>query len=128
MPLVRFRFLLPLCNAAIDVLLPIVGVRAVDAYRLTLRDPWPLWEQAYQPVDPFFLRNAYHAPPPQPLGVIYLGTAPATILAGIVSEAVFPNGWLGWRLSSPFDFRWAYLHFCFATVFWYALGRWAETE
>jgi len=73
--------------------------------QVDVKKPWPLWEQAYQPVDPFFLRNAYHAPPPEPIAAIYLGTLPATILAGIVSEALFPNGWLGWRLSSPFDLR-----------------------
>ena len=73
MPFVRFRFLLPLCNAGVDVLLLIAAMHAVDAYRLTLRNPWPLWEQAYQPVDPFFLRNAYHAPPPEPIAAIYLG-------------------------------------------------------
>jgi len=95
--------------------------------QVDVKKPWPLWEQAYQPVDPFFLRNAYHAPPPEPIAAIYLGTLPATILAGIVSEALFPNGWLGWRLSSPFDLRWACLHFCFATAFWYAIGRCAET-
>lgn len=126
MPLARCRSFLPLCNAVIDVLLLLAAVHVVDAYRLTLRQPWPLWEQAYQPIDPSFLRNAYHASPPQPIMAIWLGTIPATILAGSVSEAFFPNGWLGWRLSSPFDFRWACLHLCFAMVFWYTMGRWAE--
>jgi hypothetical protein len=120
--------LLPLCNAAIDVVLLIAAVHVVDAYRSTLRQPWPLWEQSYRRVDPFFLRNAYHAPPPKPIVAIWLGTVPATILAGVVSEAFLPNGWLGWRLSSPFDFRWVCLHFCFALTFWYATGRWVETQ
>src|SRR5262252_5878792 len=113
MSLERFRFLLPLCNAGIDVLLLIATVHSVDAYRSTLKAPWPLWDQEYRAVDPFFLRNAYHAPPPEPIVAIYLGTLPATIIAGVISEVVSPNGWLGWRLSSPFDLRWACLHFFF---------------
>lgn len=128
MPVVRFRFLLPLCNAVIDVLLLIAAVHVVDAYRLSLRQPWPLWKQSYQPVDPFFLRNAYHALPPQPVTAVWVGTVPATILAAAVSETVFPNGWLGWRLSSPFDLRWVCLHFCFAVPFWCAVGLWTETR
>jgi hypothetical protein len=128
MPVVRFRFLLPLCNAVIDVLLLIAAVHVVDAYRLSLRQPWPLWKQSYQPADPFFLRNAYHALPPQPVAAVWAGTVPSTVLAAAVSEAVFPNGWLGWRLSSPFDLRWVCLHFCFGVPFWSVVGRWTETR
>jgi hypothetical protein len=128
MPVVRFRFLLPLCNAVIDLLLLVTAVHVVDTYRLSLRQPWPLWKQSYQPVDPLFLGNAYHALPPQPVTAVWVGTVPATILAAAVSEAIFPNGWLGWRLSSPFDLRWVCLHFCFAVPFWYVVGRWTETR
>ena len=120
--------MLPLCNAALDILLLVAAVHVVDAYRLTLRQPWPLWKQDYGPADQFFLRNAYHALPPEPITAIWLGTVPATILAAAVSETFFPNGWLGWRLSSPFDFRWACLHFCFALIVWYGIGRWTENR
>jgi hypothetical protein len=63
---------------------------------------------------------------PDPLQAIYLGSLPATIVAGGVSEALFPNGVLGWRRSSPFDFRWACLHFCLANLLWYGIGYYLE--
>lgn len=113
-----FRFLLPSCSVALDLILLVAAIHAVDGYRSTLRQSWPLWQQRYEAVDSFFLRNAYHAMPPEPLQAIYLGTLPVTIAAGLISEALFPNGWLAWRLSSPFDFRWACLNLAFAIVFW----------
>ena len=127
MPFVRFRFLLPLCNAGVDVLLLIAAMHAVDAYRLTLRNPGLFGSRHTNPSihSSYGMRTTLRRL--NRLRQFTWGTLPATILAGIVSEALFPNGWLGWRLSSPFDLRWACLHFCFATAFWYAMGRCAET-
>lgn len=119
---IRLRVLLPLCNAAIDVMLLIAAVYAVDAFRSTLRHPWPLWEQRYGRVDPDFLRNADGPPMPGPLQAINVGTPPATIAAGLIADAVLANGSLSWKVSTPFDFRLAGLHLCLAAIFWYAAG------
>jgi hypothetical protein len=119
---IRLRILLPLCHAAIDVLLLIATVYAVDAFRSTLRHPWPLWSQRYGRVDPDFLRNAWGPPMPAPLQAMNIGTLPAAIATGLIAEALFANGSLSWKVSTPFDFRLAGLHICFAAMFWYAVG------
>lgn|GEM_PF-6454838 len=120
---IRLRALLPLCNAAIDVALLIATVYAVDAFRSSLRHPWPLWKQDYRRVDPDFLRNADGPGMPAPLQAMHIGTLPATFVAGLIADALFANGSLSWKVSTPFDFRLAGLHLCLAAVFWYAVGR-----
>ena len=114
----RLRWLLPLCNLAIDVFLFAVVVHAVDAERGNMRHPPPLWHQVQGYVDRGFCKK----------GIFqnhslrsFAGTAPAAIVAGLP----LPNGW---RASSPFDIRWASLYLVLATSLWYGLGRWAETR
>jgi hypothetical protein len=124
----RMRVLLPLCHATIDVALLVATVHAVDAYRSTLRHPWPLWHQQYERVDRDFLRNADGPPMAAPLQALTVGTLPASIAAGLIAEALFSNGSLSWKVSSPFDFRLAGLHLCLAGVWWYAVGRAIESR
>jgi hypothetical protein len=119
----RMRVLLPLCHTAIDVALLIATVHVVEAYRSTLRHPWPLWHQQYERVDRDFLRIADGPPMAAPLQAFTLGTLPASIAAGLIAEALFSNGSLSWKVSSPFDFRLAVLHLCLAGIWWYAVGQ-----
>lgn len=116
------RLLLPLCNAAIDVALLFATVHVVDAYRLTMRHPWPLWDQRYARVDPDFLRTADGPQMVAPLQAVNYGTLPAAIGAGLLAEVLFANGSLSWRVSTPFDIRLVGLHLSLAAVFWYVIG------
>ena len=113
----RFRWILPTCNIAIDVILFVLLVHAVDVNRLSLRHPPPLWRQEYQYVDPGLLAEV---PVPKPLTTIIAGTAPAALIASLPLNN-------GWRASRPFDVRWASLYLVLASALWYAVGRSAET-
>jgi hypothetical protein len=113
----RLRWLLPLCNLAIDIFLLAVAVHAVDAERANIRHPPPLWHQVYGHVDSALLREGHL---PEPVVAIIVGTVPAAIIASLP----LPNGW---RASSPFDVRWASLYLVLAALFWYELGRRGET-
>ena len=64
---------------------------------------------------------------PAPLQAMVVGTLPATIASGLIADALFANGGLSWKVSTPFDFRLAGLHLCLTAVFWYAVGRGLET-
>jgi hypothetical protein len=120
------RVLLLLCNAVIDVALLVATVYVVDEYRLNVKRPWPLWDQNYERVAPDFLRHADGPPMAAPLQAMVLGTLPATIASALIAEVLFENGYLGWRVSSPFDFRLVGLHLGLGVVFWYAVGRGLE--
>jgi hypothetical protein len=113
----RFRWFLPACNIAIDVVLFVILVHAVDVYRLSLRHPPPLWQQEHQYVDPGLLSEVQFR---APLGSIIAGAFPAALIASLPLNN-------GWRASSPFDIRWASLYLVLASALWYAVGRWAET-
>jgi hypothetical protein len=93
-------------------MLLIATVYVVDAFLSTLRYPSPLWSQRYGRVDPDFLRNADGPPMPAPLQAMVVGTLPATIASGLIADALFANGGLRWKVSTPFDFRLAGLHLC----------------
>ena len=112
----RFRWFLPACNIAIDVVLSGILVHGVDAYRLSLRHPPPLWRQEYQHVDPGLLSEVQI---PAPLTSVIAGTFPAALIASLPLNN-------GWRASSPLDIRWASLYLVLAAALWYAVGRWAE--
>lgn len=122
----RLRVLLPLCHAAIDVALLVATVYVVDAYRLSVKRPWALWDQRYERVDPDFLRNADGPPMAAPLQAVALGALPATIAAALVAEVLIANGPLSWKVSSPFDYRLVGLYLGLAVVFWYVIGRGLE--
>jgi hypothetical protein len=114
---VRFRWLLPLCNLAIDVVLLAAMVWVAHSYFMTIRRAPPLWHQT----------TGHHFDPalvdewafPQPIKAIVSGTLPAAV----VPSLILPNGWRG---SSPFDLWWACLHLAFAGSLWYGIGRFAE--
>jgi hypothetical protein len=113
----RFRWFLPACNIAIDVVLFGILVHDVDVYRLSLRHPPPLWRQEHQFVDPGLLSEGHV---PEPLVAIMAGTPPAALIASVPLN----NGWVA---STAFDLRWASLYLVLASALWYAVGRWAET-
>lgn len=114
----RFRWLLPLCNLAIDAVLLCAMVWIAHNF-LAARDLSPLWHQTTgEHFDPALLAEA---PFPQPIKAIALGTLPAAI----VPSLFLPNGWRG---SSPFDLLWVGLHLTLAVVFWYGIGRLVETD
>ncbi|HMD70381.1 MAG TPA: hypothetical protein VKF41_03520 [Bryobacteraceae bacterium] len=113
----RFRWFLPACNIAIDIILLVVLVHVAYVRVSRLRHPPPLWQQEYQYIDPGLLSEGQ---PPEPLKTIIAGTFPAALIASLPLN----NGW--WT-SSPFDVRWASLYLVLASALWYAVGRWAET-
>lgn len=114
----RLRWLLPLCNLAIDLFLFAVVIHAVQGERAQMKRPPPLWYQVQGDVDPALLQEGHY---PEPLVAIICGTAPAAILASLP----LPNGW---RASSPFDVRWAVLYLVLAGLLWYGVGRLAESS
>jgi hypothetical protein len=113
----RARWLLPLCNVAMDLFLFGVLVHAVDAYRLTLKSPPRLWRQVHGHGD--WLMCFGHTP--EPLSAIIAGNVPAALIASLPLAN-------GWQSSSPFDVRLASLYLIVAVLFWYMFGRWAESE
>ena len=113
----RFRWLLPLCNLALDMLLFAGLVHVVDVERGNVKRPPPLWHQVQGSVDPGLLSEGHL---PRPLVAIISGTLPAALVASLL----LPNGW---QASSPFDFRWASLYLALAAPFWYTLGRYSES-
>ena len=124
----RFRYLLPVVNLVIDAALLIAAVHVVDADRLARRNPYPLWHQSYERIDPNWWRNDCWYRPQAPVQAITSGTLPATLTVAAIFEAFIPNGATGWRLSTPVDFRWAGLHFLCAALCWYTIGRWLESR
>ncbi len=114
---------LPLYHLLIDLALLLATAYAVDTYRSNLRDPWPLWQQQYQRIDRDFLKSADGPPMEAPLQAMNFGTLPATIGTDLLAAAVFANGSLSWRASSPFDARMVTIHLCLAFGFWYATAR-----
>jgi hypothetical protein len=113
----RLRWLLPVCNLAIDAFLIAAVVHATDVYRKTLKSTPPLWNQVRGPVNPMFLSEGYL---PEPLIAIIAGTIPAALAATISLPS-------GWQESSPFDLRWALLYAVLAALLWHGIGRWAES-
>lgn len=111
------RWLLPLCNLAIDLFLFAVVIHAVQGELAKMKRPPPLWHQVQGHVGPALLEEGHD---PEPLVAIICGTAPAAIVASLP----LPNGW---RASSPFDFRWAALYLVLAGLLWYGVGRLAES-
>lgn len=117
MPWIRYRWIPPLCNLVIDIVLAIAAVWVMQDYLNALRKPPPLWHQTtMQHFDPNLLAEGQT---PQPLKAIALGALPAAL----ISALVLPNGW---RASTPFDVVWLSLHTILAWGFWYVIGRLLE--
>ncbi len=127
---IRWCYLLPICNAAIDLIL--IGIlitqhRSYDQYRrsvyaeslerlLDRRMPHApgLKPKESRPAD-------LSGPPSQPYYAAIIGTAPAGILSAEVISVPLRD-----MLGRPLDVKWFFVHETLAFAFWFAAGMLAE--
>ena len=118
----RYRYLLPLGHALVDVIVLshfIWGAHHVLQSENNLRSPTMLYAQ--ETVERWDFRPICSAPPPD-LTLLATGTLPA----GLISLAVRPEA--NWRnCDRLWDPAWFAIHETTSLLFWFLVGWWSDS-